>query len=142
MKFLGKWQLKSMELMEIVNDAPKSVVKTREQFLESEDSDERMIGTSIYEFTEDGQFVHKIPLPEGMSMDDLSDDEKEALGPDGLFTVESKEWKEEDGKILIDSGEEREILGEKQSPWDEVVENADGTILYKAVFPMVLERIQ
>lgn len=131
-----------MELMEIVNDAPKKTVKTREQFLESEDSDERMIGTSIYEFTEDGEFIHKIPLPEGMSMDDLSDDEKEALGPDGLFTVESKEWKEEDGKILIDSGEEREILGEEQSPWDEVVENADGTILYKAVFPMTLERLK
>ena len=142
MKFLGKWQLKAMELIEIENDAPKKVIKTREQFLESEDSDERMMGTSIYEFTEDGQFIHKIPLPEGMSMDELSDEEKEALGPDGLFTVESKEWKEEDGKILINSEEFREICGEEQSPWDEVVENADGTILYKAAFPMTFERVK
>ena len=142
MKFLGKWQLKAMEYIEIENDAPKKVIKTREQFLESEDSEERMMGTAIYEFTEDGQLIHKIPLPEGMSMDELSDEEKEALGPDGLFTVESKEWKEEDGKILINSEEFREICGEEQSPWDEVVENADGTILYKAAFPMTLERLK
>ena len=47
----------------------------------------------------------------------------------GYFCREAREWKCVDGKYYYNTGEQREIFGEKQSSWDELVEK-DGLIQF------------
>jgi len=83
------------------------------------------------EFTTDGKVRTWMKGPE-----DISDEEIEAalasgelLGwADGMMCVEEKEWKEENGSFLYNSGEHREMFDEVQSPWDELTLNDDGLL--------------
>ena len=96
------------------------------------DPSEMMAGfTGRTEFTEDGKVRSWMKLPEGVSEDQI----QAALAAgeiiaysDGYFCHEEKEWKEEDGKLLYNSGEHREIFGEVKSPWDPLELNEDGLL--------------
>jgi hypothetical protein len=47
---------------------------------------------------------------------------------DGMFSSGGKEWKAVDGKYYYDTGEHREVFGEVQSSWDELVPDENGAI--------------
>ncbi|MBP5354768.1 MAG: hypothetical protein J6Y67_06500 [Lachnospiraceae bacterium] len=83
------------------------------------------------EFTEDGKVLNWMKAPEGVSEEEiqaaLASGELTAW-KDGMMCLEAKEWKEEDGKILYNSGEYREIFGEVKSPWDELSLNDEGLL--------------
>lgn len=136
---LGAWQIKSVETFDLVDGKPQRVTMTREDLLNHEDKNYRFIGVSDYIFKEDGSFETLMPLPEGISIDDLDEDEKACI-KDGLYLIESKQWIEKDGVIYIDSEQHREILGEVLSSLDSIEMNEDGSITLKSTFPMTFER--
>ena len=47
-----------------------------------------------------------------------------------MFCVSESEWKAIGGKYYYDTGEERELYGEKQSSWDEFKADGDGLFPY------------
>ena len=81
-----------------------------------------------YNFTEDGQMQVLFPIPAGTPQEQI--DAALASGELKLFdektmVLEAKEWKEEDGKLLFNSGAKGEVLGETVSPWIELVPVSD-----------------
>lgn len=81
-----------------------------------------------YRFTADGEMQVLCPIPEGVSKEEI--DEALASGElelldDNTMVLERKAWKEEDGKLLFDSGEKGEVFGEAVSPWRELIPVGD-----------------
>ena len=46
-----------------------------------------------------------------------------------VYMIDLKDWKEEDGKVFIDSKEHGEVFGEEISPWREVIEEGNTLIV-------------
>ena len=75
-------------------------------------------------FTEDHKVETWMKIPEGIPQEEI--DAAIASGElgevkDGRFCPEPpKEWKAVNGKYYYNTGEKREMFGEKVSPWDEV----------------------
>lgn len=83
------------------------------------------------EFTADHKVLEWMPIPAGVSEDEIKAavEEGEIAGyKDGFFCMGEKEWKALDGKYYYNSGEERELFGEAQSPWDELAFDGDGLL--------------
>ena len=86
---------------------------------------------AIVEFTADHKVLEWMPLPAGVSEDEIKAalEEGEIAGyKDGMFCMGEKEWKAVDGRYYYNSGEERELFGEAQSPWDELAFDEDGLL--------------
>ena len=47
---------------------------------------------------------------------------------DGMMVMDQKHWKEENGKIMADTGAEGEVFGEKVGPWEEL-KVVDGSMI-------------
>ena len=110
--------------------------------MSEEDADEnlRMYNIRI-DFTEDHKVVQWMPLPAGVSEEQIK--EAQAAGElgdikDGYFTGgEPREWKALDGKYYYDTGEEREAFGEKLSSWDELAKDDEGLIKFMSGMVMI-----
>ncbi len=96
---------------------------------EHDAQEERMMFRSVIEITADHRILSWSPLPEGVSDEEI----KEAIEAgaikevrDGMFLTDVKEWKAVDGKYYINTEEEREVFGEKQSSWDELTTDEEG----------------
>ena len=70
--------------------------------------------------------------PADMSQEEV--DEMVAAGEmelyDGYLVYEKHPWKEEDGKVLFDSGMKGEVFGEAVSPWVEIKGSDDELFLF------------
>ena len=131
MNVTGLWQVvsvmgfdqKSMEMVWI----PKSESDGAEDYVK------KAFG-AMFEFKEDGTLGI---MMEGPSVDDVPKDELDqyvaagrAFVDDGkVYLIESKDWKEEDGKIFINSGEKGEVLGEEINPYKEAVEEGNTLVV-------------
>jgi hypothetical protein len=85
----------------------------------------------MIEFTEDHKVLWWRPLPAGVSEEMIQKalEAGEIAGvKDGMFSSGGKEWKAVDGKYYYDTGEHREVFGEVQSSWDELVPDENGAI--------------
>ena len=83
-----------------------------------------MIGnTRIYitVFNDNGTVETIMPIPEGATAEELEDVEIR----DGMAVIDTKQWKNEDGKNLYNSEIQGEVLGEEVSPWIEIKEVGD-----------------
>ena len=82
-----------------------------------------LLNTEVF-FQEGGTIDFLCPLPDGVSQDEI--DAALAAGQlklkDGMMMMDAKHWKEEDGKILTDTGARGEVLGEQVGPWVELKE--------------------
>lgn len=88
---------------------------------------------TLVEFTADHRVVTWMKLPEGVSDDEIREAvEAGEIGEvrDGMFAAGEKEWKALGGKYYYNSGEERELFGEAQSPWDELAFGDDGLLAF------------
>lgn len=98
----------------------------------SADSDEKQMAKAQVEFGDDGFVKMMMSLPEGVSQEEI--DEAVAAGEievcGNMMVAEKHPWKEEDGKVLYDSGTEGEVLGEEVSPWLEITETEDGIEMF------------
>lgn len=127
---IGKWMV--AEVMQFNDKKCKVEWVSVETIMVKEDVDKDMImllKTQVV-FQEDGAIDFFCPLPEGVSQAEV--DAAIAAGKlklkDGMMVMDQKHWKEEDGKILTDTGAEGEVLGEKVGPWAELKEVDGGLI--------------
>ena len=127
---MGKWVV--AETMQFNDEKCTIEWVSVESILAKEDLDKDMImllKTQVV-FQEDGTIDFFCPLPEGVSQAEI--DAAIAAGQlklkDGMMVMQQKHWKEEDGKILTDTGAKGEVLGEKVGPWEELKEVDGGMI--------------
>ena len=122
----GKFDLFTLDEVKAELDAKKAAGEL------DGDPEELMSGFySRTEFTADGKVRMWMKAPAGVSEEEINAAiaAGELIGwKDGLMCLEEKEWKEEDGTILYNTGEHREIFGEVKSPWDELKLNEDGLL--------------
>jgi hypothetical protein len=122
--YLGFWKIK--KLMMLGDDGDEDPWKTIEQALEADflDDDTKKFLTDRFLFSEDGTVKVLEPFKEGVTQKDI--DEAVAAGIievyDGLMVAGLYHWKEENGKVFVDSG-----FGGGQSDWCEVTET-DGML--------------
>ena len=101
----------------------------------------RAFGLTV-EFTEDHRVIEWMKLPDGVSDEEIKEAvEAGEIGEvkDGMFAAGEKEWKALGGRYYVNSGEQREIFGETKSPWDELVFDENGLLVYSEM--MKLRRV-
>lgn len=99
---------------------------------EEEEASEALNGFGIIiEFAEDHLVYQWTPIPNGVSEDEI----KAALEAgeikavkDGAFCMDANEWKAVAGEYYYNTNEERELFGEKQSPWDKLEFDENGLL--------------
>ena len=126
----------------------KSMELMSKEDLKEQNLDEEMMQMCLqafdlrYEFKDNHELKIWMKIPANVSKEEI--DEAIASGElgevkDGFFSREGKEWKAVDGKYYYNTGEEREVFGEKQSSWDELkvgggmIEFADGSMVLQKI---------
>ena len=126
----GKWVV--ADTMQFNDETCKVEWVSVEKILTKDDLDKDMIMLlkTIVLFQEDGAIDFLCPLPEGVSQAEI--DAAIAAGKlklkDGMMVMDQKHWKEENGKIMADTGAEGEVFGEKVGPWEEL-KVVDGSMI-------------
>lgn len=119
---IGKWVV--AEAMQFNDETCKVEWVNVEKILAKDDQDKDtiMLLKTIVVFQEDGSIDFFCPLPEGVSQAEI--DAAVAAGKlklkDGMMVMDQKHWKEENGKIMTDTGAKGEVLGERVGPWEEL----------------------
>ena len=124
---IGKWKIS--ELRTYDSKAEEMVWINVEEALKNPDVDEdiKQSASAILEFGENGKMDIMFEIPEDAKEEvDAAVAAGECSLRDGLLVAESFDWKIENGKPMYDSKAEGEVLGEKISPWVELVETPDG----------------
>ena len=140
MEIIGKWKIDEVQKYSMTDSGIKKEWKKAADVIadESVDDDEKQMLYADVIFTEDGKVQWAIPVPAGVTQEEidaaLASGELK-MGDDGKMIVEEKAWKEEDGKLMYDTGAKGEAFGEEISPWVEL-KVEDGSVLimtYKLV---------
>ena len=127
---IGKWMV--AETMQFNEEQCKFEWTKVEDILSKGELDREMtmLMKTVVEFQEDGTIDFFCPLPEGVSQEEI--DAAIAAGKlklkDGMMVMDQKHWKEENEKIMTDTGAKGEVLGEKVGPWEELKEVDGGMI--------------
>ena len=132
MELKGLWEVCSAQIFDM--NEMGMVWKTKEEAAGLDDDMSDMVYNTLFEF-KDGGILNM--MMKGPAVDSVPKDELDAAVKVGKVVVEdgycyicdAKNWKEEDGKILIDSKEEGEVFGEKINPWREVIEEGNTLIV-------------
>lgn len=138
MSYVGKWKFHSIGT---INENDEMVFMDAKEYLESpmmyiDENDpeavedemkerKQMIGSQIA-ICEDGNFYMLMPLPEGVSQEEVDAAAEAGLVKlyDGMMTDEPKAWKEQDGELWIEVGE-----GMSEDGWAKLPEQ-DGMIAF------------
>ena len=138
MSYVGKWKFHSIGT---INENDEMVFMDAKEYLESpmmyiDENDpeavedemkerKQMIGSQIA-ICEDGNFYMLMPLPEGVSQEEVDAAAEAGLIKlyDGMMTDEPKAWKEQDGELWIEVGE-----GMSEDGWAKLPEQ-DGMIVF------------
>lgn len=136
MSFLGKWEVKDM-LSFGDDNLPKYI--TKEEYQARPDYDPEEEGpTSIFDmmlvFLEGGKIESCMKVSQEPTAEDLAYIEKKGMKyVDGVLTTETFDYKEEDGKILYNSGIKGTFLGEETNPWMELTIDDEGYLHFLTV---------
>ena len=119
---VGKWKVKEVISF---NENFEMVWKTIDELAasasEDDDNSVSVYQNSITVFNYNGTVETIMPIPEGATAEELEDVEIR----DGMAVIDTKQWKNEDGKNLYNSEIQGEVLGEEVSPWIEIKEVGD-----------------
>ena len=119
---VGKWKVKEVISF---NENFEMVWKTIDELAasasEDDDNSVSVYQNSITVFYDNGSVETIMPIPEGATAEELEDVEIR----DGMAVIDTKQWKNEDGKNLYNSEIQGEVLGEEVSPWIEIKEVGD-----------------
>lgn len=119
---VGKWKVKEVISF---NENFEMVWKTIDDLAasasEDDDNSVSVYQNSITVFNDNGTVETIMPIPEGATAEELEDVEIR----DGMAVIDTKQWKNEDGKNLYNSEIQGEVLGEEVSPWIEIKEVGD-----------------
>ncbi|MBR4696913.1 MAG: hypothetical protein IKP18_00490 [Candidatus Methanomethylophilaceae archaeon] len=129
MNVVGRWKIKEVQMLDSdLNRTWRPV----EDVLADDSIDDKALFMSKVMFTEDGRILMMLEKPADMSQEEV--DEMVAEGEmelyDGYLVYEKHPWKEEDGKVLFDSGMKGEVFGEAVSPWIEIKGSDDEIFLF------------
>ena len=128
MNVIGKWKIAEVLT---VNDDFEQIWKTVEEMAADPDEEafDLQMLDSLFIFEEDGTVKAVIQLTDDISQEEIDEaiesGECELYAP-GQMVVEKRQWKEDNGRILFDSGIEGEILGEETDPWVEIIPTENG----------------
>ncbi|MBR6101869.1 MAG: hypothetical protein IKP95_05540 [Ruminococcus sp.] len=133
MDIIGKWKIaESMRFLEVDGKLERVWQKAEDIIADEslDESDKQMLYADIY-FVEGGEVQWVLPIPEGASQEEI--DAAVAAGEitlfdDKHFVISSNSWKEEDGKLLFNTGIHGTILDEAVNPWDEIKDEGNGMI--------------
>ncbi len=125
MDIIGTWKVN--KVCQMGDDAFEWRTREEVRDVEPEEVDEMFRMMMVFE--EGGKAVSVMPVPEGVSQEEI--DEAVAEGEikiygDGLLALEESEWREEDGKVFYKTTVHGEIFGEEVDPWTELKEVDDG----------------
>ena len=119
---VGKWKVKEVISF---NENFEMVWKTIDELAasasEDDDNSVSVYQNSITVFNDNGTVETIMLIPEGATAEELEDVEIR----DGMAVIDTKQWKNEDGKNLYNSEIQGEVLGEEVSPWIEIKEVGD-----------------
>ena len=126
---VGRWKIEKVLFMDSdLNQSWRPV----EDILADDSVEDKDLFYSKALFTEDGRLLMMLEKPEDMSQEEV--DEMVASGEmevyEDYLVYEKFPWKEEDGKILFDSGAKMEVLGEEIPSWIEIKSDGDGILLF------------
>lgn len=143
MNIVGKWRIKHVDMPRIENEKVTTTRKTREDYLNSDDREDVMMATSLYVFTDTFVCEEWIKLPEDLTPAEMKGmDETELREEKTYLSTSAKSWKEENGKLYLDTNITGEVMGKEASPWVEIKVNEDGTISYENfICILTLERV-
>ena len=142
MTFTGKWRFHSigvadengltyMNAEEYCASPMPYVDETDEEAVADESKERKQLTGSCIEVCEDGTLFVLMPLPEGVSQDEV--DAAVAAGAitlrSGMMYDRPMAWEERDGKLWFNSGVEGELFGEAADPWVCATED-DGFFAY------------
>lgn len=82
----------------------------------------------VVEIKENNEMLLTMKIPEEAVEE--ARNEGTPLTDDGRVIAQTNPWKEEDGNFFYDTFEEREIMGEKVSSWDELKFDEDGYLVF------------
>lgn len=135
MNIIGKWKLCGIETYvdggvsklltpeEYLNAPMPPYIKT-DADVEHEKQQREMMSSTLLSVDDDGLIYSLMPVPAGITKEQL--DSAVAAGAfkvkDGLMVIETFEWKEENGVLQFDSKIQGEVLGEKVSPWRQLLD--------------------
>ena len=128
MNIVGKWKIS--EAMVLNKDLTRTWRSASDILADDtlDDDVKQSVGFG-YVFTDDGKALTIFLIPEDMPKEELDEalsSGEASLYDDSTLVLEEKAWKEEDGKLLYDTGMKGEVLGEAVSPWTEIIPTADG----------------
>ena len=126
---VGRWKIKEVSFMDQdLNKTWRSV----EDLLADDSVEDKNLYRSKVMFTEGGEILMMLEKPDDMSQEEV--DEMMASGEmevyESYIVYEKFPWKEEDGRIMFDSGMKGEVFGEAVSPWIEIKGSDDEIFLF------------
>ena len=141
MSYVGKWVFHSIGM---VNDSDEVVSLSAEEYLKApmpyiDESDEEAVADELKErrnmvggqiaVCEDGKLYMLIPLPEGVSKEEVDKAVKAGVIKlyDGMMTDDPKAWEERDGELWLEVGE-----GMSEDGWVKLSDD-DGYLLFLTI---------
>lgn len=138
MSYVGKWVFHSIGM---VNDSDEVEFLSAEEYLKApmpyiDESDEEAVADELKErrnmiggqiaVCEDGKLYMLMPLPEGVSKEEVDKAVKAGVIKlyDGMVTDDPKAWEERDGELWLEVGE-----GMSEDGWAKLSDD-DGNLLF------------
>ena len=130
MSIIGKWKVKKLGLFDIESgwkmvsvDELMGMEETEEVIQAKEMSETTMV------VSEDGTIsIRIVPSPETIA-EAKAEGEEIPLNEDGTVSLQDFEWKEENGELFYNTGDECEIDGEVVDPWIKIEFDEDGLLV-------------
>ena len=136
MSIIGRWELGSIRMLdengvekyvtpdEYLN-SPMPPYRTTESDIKNEMKQRKMTVDTVLSVEDDGKIYSLMPVPEGISKEqlDMAVNAGAVKLKNGLMLIDSYEWKEENGVYIFDSKIQGEALGEKVSPWIQLLDD-------------------
>ena len=130
MDIIGKWKVAKVGVFDMENGMQ---MKTVEQVMAMEDSEEIMetkeMANATFLWVTAKTIQIRVMVPPEAIAEAKAAGEDVPLNKDGSATLQRMSWKEEDGKILCNMGDEGEIDGEAIDPWQAVEFDEDGVLV-------------
>ena len=141
MNVLGVWELVSAYGFDAATFKQVWITNTDLNLLPA-DNYNRMMANATFEFKDNGKVTMFSCI--GKTVDDVPADDLKAAVDAGqvivvdkdLYMAHDMDWKEEDGNILVNTGESGEILGEAVNPW-KAVEVLGNTLIINGTYQVV-----
>ena len=141
MNVLGVWELVSAYGFDAATFKQVWITNTDLNLLPA-DNYNRMMANATFDFKDNGKVTMFSCI--GKTVDDVPADDLKAAVDAGqvivvdkdLYMAHDMDWKEEDGNILVNTGESGEILGEAVNPW-KAVEVLGNTLIINGTYQVV-----